>query len=304
MSKNKNEVLEYWRSQVEILKNDFDHGSIYIAKESLKIITEFVEKQIYQNRTELIQALSKLTNALVRAKPLKALVYNYAHQIINFIQDIPREERDVVKIKCLTLDFITNILREANIRFTKVNRLGARLILDQHIILTHSASSNIEGILKEAKRLKRRFKVICTESRPRLEGQKFARSLIKSGIKTKLIPDSDISRAVKEAHFVMTGTERITENTFVNKTGTTAIAIIAKEYDKPFYIAANTNKILLKRTYPVRFNSVNESELMAQNHDHLTIQNIYFEEIPLDFVHKFITENSIFERDEFIERLL
>lgn len=299
-----NDENEYWRSQVEEIRSDYEHGSNYVAEEALKIIEEYIKKNQYHNRTGLLQSLSKLGNALVRVKPLMALVYSNAHRIIEFIQSIPKEERDIERIRNLTLEETSKIRQESLENFKKIQRLGTKLILDQHIILTHSASSNVEAILSEAKRLKRRFKLICTESRPRLEGVQLAKRMAKAGIKTKLIPDSDISRAIDEAHFVLTGADRITENTFINKTGTLALGILAKEYNKPFYIAADTTKILLKRTYPVRFRSVNEEEITKSTMDRLTIQNIYFEEIPLEYVHKIITAKSIFERTEFVERFL
>jgi translation initiation factor 2B subunit (eIF-2B alpha/beta/delta family) len=304
MSNNELDEKEYWRTPVAKLKSDYNHGSIFLAAESLKIIEEFITRQMYRNRTELIQSLSKLSNALVRSKPFMALIYNYSHEIIDFIQDIPKEERNIEKIKYLSLEKINQIRKLAEENFKKITRLGARLIMDQHVVLTHSSSSHVEAILLEAKRLKRRFRIICTESRPRFEGLQLVKRLIKAGIKTMVIPDSDITRAVDEAHFVLTGTDRITENTFVNKTGTHAIAVLAKEQNKPFYIAAGSDKILLKRTYPIRFFSVNKHEITKEENDNLTVQNIYYEEIPLVYLHKVISEKSIFEKDEFVDRML
>ncbi len=304
MLNNNKKKQEYWRSQVEIIRSDSEHSSVYLADEALKIIEEFIEKQLYRNRTELLQTLSKLGNALVRAKPLMALIYARAHRLVEFIKSIPKEERDIFRIKQMALEEISRIKKETEENHRKITHFGARMILDHHVVLTHSSSSVVESILLEAKQMKKRFRLICTESRPRYEGLKLAKRMAQAGIKTKVIPDSDISRAIGEAHFILTGTDRITENSFINKTGTLALAIIAKEFDKPFYIAADTNKILLKRTYPVRFLSVNENEIVQNPHENLTVQNIYFEEIPLKYLHKIISEVSIFERDEFIERFL
>ncbi len=307
MPRSKKEITierEYWRDAVDVLREDVDHGSMYIAEEGLKIIEEYIGRQLYKNRTELIQNLAKLSNALVRAKPLMALIYNRAHRILNFIQSLPKDERDISAIKNLVIDEIKLIRKQTAERQAKIIRLGARLILDQHTVLTHSSSQIVESILLEAKRLKKRFRLICTESRPRLEGKQLARRMAKAGIKTTLIPDADISRAVGEAHFVITGTDRITENSFVNKTGTTAIAFATKENNKPFYIAADSDKILRKRVYPLRFHSINEKELLEKSAANLTIENIYSEETALSFLHKLICEAGIFEREEFIERFL
>lgn len=299
-----NNETEYWRPLVAEIKEDAVHGSAYLADRALEIIEDFLNRQLYRNRTELIQNLSKLGNALVRAQPLMALIYNRTHRLLQFIQSIPREEKDIKRIKEYVLQELFRI-REQHLKKQKaITRLGARLILDQHVILTHSASSIVESILLEARRMKKRFRLICTESRPRLEGTELARKMARAGIKTRLIPDADITRAVNDAHFILTGTDRVTENSFINKTGSGAIGIVAKELNKPYYVALDSDKILLKRTYPTRFRSVHETEFLKDEVPNLTVQNIYFEEISLDYLQKIICETGIYEIRDFIERFL
>ncbi len=296
--------MEYWRSDVAKIKEDSIHGSIYLSNQALDIVEEFVKRRMYRNRTELIQALSKLSNALVRAKPLMALIYNRTRAVLNFIQNIPREQKDIELIKLETLQEIERVRQRARENVKVITRWGGRLILDHHIILTHSASSVVESILLSAKQLKRRFRVICTESRPLNEGTQMAIRLAKAGIKVKLVPDADIARAVNDSHFVLTGTDRFTETTFINKTGTHAIATLAHEMNKPLYIAGESEKVLLKRTYPVRFSQSNPLELIDKKFDNLQVENIYFEEIPIDYADKIILEDGVFELKEFIDRYL
>ncbi|GAB4339763.1 MAG: initiation factor 2B [Calditrichia bacterium] len=304
MCEELNKKDEYWREAVAELAADTTHGSLFLANQALDIIEDYIRQQLYRNRTELIQNLSKLSNALVRAKPLMALIYTRAEHILEFIQAIPKEERNIEIIREKTLDEITNLRRQAEENSKAVTKFGARLILDQHIVLTHSASAAVEAVLLEARRQKKRFRVICTESRPGMEGKMLAERLAKAGIKTRLIPDADITRAVANAHFVLSGCDRITENTFVNKTGTAAINTLALHQSKPFYLVAETGKILLKRTYPVRFQSQNEHELFKNPPDNLTVSNIYFEEVPITDIHKVICEKGIFELPEFMDRYL
>ncbi len=304
MSNNEELNREYWREDVERIRNDSVHSSMDLANQALDLIEDFIERRLYRNRTELLQSLSKLSNALVRAKPLMALIYSRSHKIIAFIENIPKEERNIENIVEMTLRRIREMREEIEEKQKKITRFGARLILDHHVVFTHSASRAVESILLEARRLKKRFRLICTESRPKLEGAALARRMAEAGIKTRLIPDADIVRALQDAHFVLTGTDRITENTFVNKTGTAAIAMVANKLDKPFYIATDLDKILLKRIYPVRFHSQNPEEILSNPPENLTISNVYFEEIPLEMLHKIICEDGIFERNEFVERFL
>lgn len=295
---------EYWRSEVAQIKEDNIHGSVYLANQALNIVEEFINRELYNNRTELLQSLSKLSNALVRAKPLMALIFNRTRRVIDFIQDIPKEEKDIQGIKLAALDKIKQLRKEAEQKVDKITLLGARMIMDQHSILVHSYSKIVYSILEKAGEMKKRFRVICTESRPINEGSKMALQLSKAGVKTSLIPDADVARAVDEANFIMTGTDRFTETSFISKTGTHTLAILAQAMNKPLYIAGETDKILLKRTYPVRFSQSKATEILKEKHANLSVRNTYFEETPLSHVSKIIIEDGIFELKEFIDRYL
>lgn len=295
---------EYWRTEVQKIKEDSIHGSGFLANQAMDVVEEFINRELYNNRTELLQSLSKLSNALVRAKPLMALIYNRTQSVIEFIQNIPKEEKDIKIIKQAALDEIKNLRKEAIKKFDRIVQYGARMIMDNHIVLVHSYSNLVYSILVQARKLKRRFSVICTESRPLNEGSKMALELAKAGVKTHLIIDADMARSVNDVHFILTGTDRITENSFINKTGTQALALIANSLNKPIYIAGESDKILLKRTYPVRFLQNNETQVFKEKHSNLTISNIYFEEILLKYVGKIILEDGIIELKEFIDRYL
>lgn len=295
---------EYWRPAVEQIRQDSEHGSLHLSNQALALVEEFIQRRLYRNRTELIQALSKLSNALVRAKPLMALIYTRTRRVLHFIQTIPKEEKDIERIRTLALEEVERIRRETEDHLKTVARLGARLILDGHVVLTHSASSMVESVFQFARKNRKKFKVICTESRPLGEGRELAVRLARIGIKTTLIPDADICRALETAHFAYLGTDRFTENTFVNKTGSHAISLVAKNLNKPVYVVGLSDKILLKRTYPCRYLPAPAEELIPQNIPNLAVQNLYFEETPIELVDKVIIENGVFELKEFCDRYL
>ncbi len=296
--------MEYWRQDVEKIRKDSTHGSIYISNLALDIVEEFVRRKMYKNRTELIQALSKLSNALIRAKPLMALIYNRTKSVLKFIQDIPKDQKDIDAIQESVLAEIAQLRKKSEYNVQQITRWGCRLIMDHHVVLTHSASSVVESIFMEARRQKKRFRLICTESRPLNEGTSMALRLAKAGIKVKLIPDVDVARAVEDANFILTGTDRFTETSFINKTGTHMIACLANAMNKPLYVAGEGDKVLLKRTYPVRFVQNDPSEIVAQKVANLQVDNYYFEESPLSYANKIVLEDGVFELKEFIDRYL
>lgn len=91
------------------------------------------------------------------------------------------------------------------------------------------------------------FKVFADETRPLLQGARLtAWELHKSGIDVTLICDNMASIVMKEGkiHAVVVGCDRMAANgDGANKIGTSAVAVLAKEYGIPFYMYVPTSTI-------------------------------------------------------------
>lgn len=85
------------------------------------------------------------------------------------------------------------------------------------------------------------FAVYATETRPLLQGSRLtAWELMQAGIDVTLICDDMVARLMAEGviDLVLVGTDRVTRNgDVVNKIGTSGIAIIARHFGIPFYVA-------------------------------------------------------------------
>lgn len=92
-----------------------------------------------------------------------------------------------------------------------------------------------------------RFKVFCDETRPLLQGARLsAYELSADGVDTTVICDNMASTVMKNGwiNAVITGADRIAANgDSANKIGTSGVAILAKYYGIPFYIAAPTSTV-------------------------------------------------------------
>ena len=91
------------------------------------------------------------------------------------------------------------------------------------------------------------FHVFADETRPLLQGARLTCwELSKAGVDVTLICDNMASMAMKNGWIqaVITGCDRVAANgDSANKIGTSAVAILAKEYGIPFYIAAPLSTI-------------------------------------------------------------
>lgn len=91
------------------------------------------------------------------------------------------------------------------------------------------------------------FKVYCDETRPLLQGARLSSyELICDGVDTTVICDNMASQVMKDGKVqaVIVGADRIAANgDAANKIGTSGVAILAKYYGIPFYVAAPCSTI-------------------------------------------------------------
>ncbi len=103
-------------------------------------------------------------------------------------------------------------------------------IPDKATIMTHCHSSLVVGSLIEAKNKGKKPKVIVTDTRPLYQGKITARELAKAKIPVTFVVDSAAKRFMNECNLFLMGSDAITANSyFVNKIGTSLMALAAKE---------------------------------------------------------------------------
>lgn len=134
-------------------------------------------------------------------------------------------------------------------RSFSIAKNGSSLIKNGITILTHCNTGSLAaggfgtalGIITWAKLVDGKdFKVINTETRPYLQGARLTSfELGLNGIDDTLIPDMAVASVMKNVGLVITGADRIAANgDTANKIGTLTIAITAKHFNVPFYVAA------------------------------------------------------------------
>ena len=123
-------------------------------------------------------------------------------------------------------------------------------IRDNSTILSHSQSSVVLAVLKHAKELGKRFKVIITQTEPHNSGLMQAKAMSALGIPVKVVLDSSVAAIMDSVDFVLVGAEGVTESGgIINRIGTYQIAILAKAMSRPFYVVVESHKF--NRLYPL-----------------------------------------------------
>lgn len=132
----------------------------------------------------------------------------------------------------------------------RIGENGLRILGDARRILTHCNAGQLAAVrygtalapLHLGKERGIDFKVYCDETRPLLQGMRLsAFELAADGIDTTVVCDNMSSLMMKRGMIdaVIVGADRIAANgDTANKIGTSGLAIIAKHYGVPFYVAA------------------------------------------------------------------
>jgi len=228
------------------------------------------------------------------------------------------------------IDYMRNALRKGENPFNaasryveeiiaqckKIGEHGKKLITDNIRILTHCNAGALATVdygtalapLRTAYRNGTQMFVYTDETRPRLQGLLTAWELYQEGIPYALIADNAAGYYMKnnDIDLIIVGADCIAKNgDFANKIGTYEKAILAKENDIPFYVAAPVSTfdpeikdgahIVIEERDPKDLTEINEKTIMPP---WIQVKNPVFDVTPKKYVTGYITEKGILKKIE------
>src|SRR5687768_16446938 len=132
---------------------------------------------------------------------------------------------------------------------------GAAVVPADARILTHCNAGALAtagygtalGVIRGAVEAGKRVAVFADETRPFLQGARLtAWELVREGIETTIITDNMSGALMRQGKvdLVVVGADRIAANgDTANKIGTYSVAVLAREHQIPFYVAAPLSTI-------------------------------------------------------------
>jgi len=189
---------------------------------------------------------------------------------------------------------------------------GAALVPQDARILTHCNAGALAtagygtalGVIRAAAEQGKKVAVLADETRPFLQGARLtAWELVKDGIDTTVITDNMAGSMMRlgNVDLVVVGADRIAANGDVaNKIGTYGVAVLAKEHNIPFYVAAPISTVDLHTPdgSSIPIEERNDKEVTHVGSSRLTpegahIRNPAFDVTPHKYVTAIITERGI-----------
>jgi methylthioribose-1-phosphate isomerase len=169
------------------------------------------------------------------------------------------------------------------------------------------------GVIRGAVEMGKHVTVLADETRPFLQGARLtAWELVRDGIETTVITDSMAGAIMRTGRIdlVVVGADRIAANgDTANKIGTYTVAVLAREHQVPFYVAAPLSTIDLSTPDGTRIpieernaREVTHFKGMRVTPAGALIRNPAFDVTPHHLIAGIITERGIF-RAPYLESL-
>jgi len=190
---------------------------------------------------------------------------------------------------------------------------GADVVPPEARVLTHCNAGALAtagygtalGVIRGAVERGKKIAVFADETRPFLQGARLtAWELVRDGIDTTIITDSMTGALMRQGKvdLVVVGADRIAANgDTANKIGTYGVAVLAREHNVPFYVAAPLSTIDLDTPdgdhIPIEERSAREVTHVGGSQlapDGARVWNPAFDVTPHQLIAGIITERGIF----------
>jgi methylthioribose-1-phosphate isomerase len=203
------------------------------------------------NSVEALRAeFADICDTLAKTRPTAVDLFWAIERMKRRFVEITAQSSDLAKIRHAMVEEAQQVHLEKKATDEAIGRYGAEFMPADGQVMTQCNAGALAtggigtalGVLRIAFEQGKKIHVLVPETRPYLQGARLtAWELHKGGIPLTLITDNMVGHFLKTGKVgaVVTGADRIAANgDTANKIGTYQIAVLAKENNVPFYIAA------------------------------------------------------------------
>ena len=223
------------------------------------------------------------------------------------------DTHDVGEIKQRLVSEAQAIFNEDIASNRALGKFGGELIADGATVLTHCNAGALAtagdygtalGVIRGAIDAGKRVAVIADETRPFLQGARLtAWELAQDNIPVTVITDNMAGHEMKQGKIdcVVVGADRIAANgDAANKIGTYMVAVLARQHNIPFYVAAPISTVDLNTAtgegIPIEQRNAREVTHIGDHQlvpDGVAVHNAAFDVTPHEFSTAIITDRGV-----------
>lgn len=255
-----------------------------------------------------IRFLEEAEKALRNSRPTTAFRYGkITSRALKIAKDAIKNDLDPVPL------IFEDTVASLNRRYKTMQKVGDNLlkvIPDNGTILTQCFGETIIGaLIAGAKKTNKKFKVICAETRPFLQGARLTASCFaEEGFDTTVVTDNMVADIMSKGmvDLFTSAADTITEDgSVVNKVGTYQIALLADYFSIPYYVTGipdqgkkNLDAVKVEMRDPeevLSFNGVKQCQL--------GVKGYYpsFDKTPSKLIKEVVTDRGIYKPEDLEE---
>lgn len=231
---------------------------------------------------------------------------------VNRMRETLKKASSVEELLRLWIEQAGTIASEDEEICRKIGQSGEKLIADGDTVLTHCNAGALAtagygtalGVIRAAMEAGKKVSVIADETRPFFQGSRLtAWELAEDGIPVTVACDNACAAIMNKGlvQLVITGADRIAANgDTANKIGTFGVAIMARYFGIPFYIAAPRStfdpELATGKEIPIEIRKEDEVTHIGELSivpSGVSAYNYAFDVTPADLISGIITEKGI-----------
>jgi translation initiation factor 2B subunit (eIF-2B alpha/beta/delta family) len=279
--------------------SDHTSGSSRVGGAFLDELARWTATNTSTSATALRAALLTHLRGAQAAQPSMALVHQFAARALDVADtgvrrgDSPAELRSHLAQSCATeRDDLAASLKS-------LARQALALVTERESwIATISTSGAVRDAFLAAHRAGLAPRALIAEGRPACEGRELAAALGAAGIPVWLVVDAALPLLLSHARMVWLGADAITDAGLLNKVGSFAAALAAREHSVPVYALSSRRKFLPSTTAALRIVEQLPQEVWEAPAPGVKPRNVYFELVPLALLRGIVVEDAVLGHTE------
>jgi methylthioribose-1-phosphate isomerase len=299
-----------YQQVADIIRNMVVRGAPAIGVAAAMGVAIGVLKSEANDLVSLRRDLDQISDLIAQTRPTAVNLFWAIQRMREKFEAVSAQP--IAKIKDALVEESKRMLVEDIASNQAMGKHGAVLLPASGSVLTHCNAGALAtagygtalGVIRAAIESGKQLHVFADETRPFLQGARLtAWELMKDGIPTTVIPDVSAGSLMRAGKIgaVIVGADRIAANgDTANKIGTYQVAVLAKENNIPFYVAAPFSTIDLATPdgsgIPIEQRAATEVTHIAGKQmtpDGVGIANPAFDVTPAKYVAAIITERGI-----------
>ncbi|MBL7049432.1 MAG: S-methyl-5-thioribose-1-phosphate isomerase [Nitrospira sp.] len=263
------------------------------------------------NYDDFLKGLEPVFNELLETRPTAVNIQWAVERTRKMLEE--RKGESVDALKTFLNEEAQRVLQD-DIKINKtIGQYGAAFIKDGDTLITHCNAGSLAtggygtatGPMRAADEQGKKIHVIADETRPVLQGCRLtAWELMQDNIPVTLITDNTAGAILRtgEIKMAIVGTDRTVNNGDVaNKIGTYPLAVLCKENNVPFFVAAPLSSIdfTIKHGDDIPIEERGSEEVteifgVSFAPEGVKVRNIAFDVTPAKYITGIITEKGVF----------